>query len=485
MNLRWMAVLMLVVLPWSAAGADTPRLVVIPDATSLELGEPLRVVLRAEHSAGDLYALSLAELEADFEARWEQRSRSPRRADRVWPRQEMTLRLYPRRTGRLELPALRLMDASSEALAIQVRAPQRLGLRLEAGLDAGQSYLRQPVLLWLEIVTNHDQFEARLPNISTREAHVQALGRSREQDPDGQYRLRYHWLVTPLYPGPMKLALPWLEIHDFQRQGVALRLPTPALDLMVRELPGYVPVDLPLAPVSARQQLSADATDRHEPLLWVLEVQGRDVSTRWLQRLLERSLSDIPGLRFHTPSIRQVERRDLPLGDRLFRVELPVTPLTGGEHVLPSLRLPYFDASTGRLAVTQLQGAGIRVRDPLRAGLGWVSTLLGGVLLGSLLLIPLLLVLRVLHARRALHRRLRQAHDAPALARALLAVEGSPPTLGQWLHYQRAGPALGAVVGELEAVCYGPPEVVDIQRLRARLREALTGHRLRLLTRSR
>lgn len=191
----WGAVLCLVCVTAQAQG---PRLLVIPDRTQMELGEPLQVILRAEESAGDLYALSLSPLEADFRARWERRSRSERGDDRVWSRQEMVLRLYPRRAGTLELPALRLPDAASEATAIRVHPPDSLGFEAHAGVDTSTPYVREPVLLWLEIDTDHNQFEAKIPEIDSGEAHIQTLGRERTRTSAGRYRWRYHWLVTPL-----------------------------------------------------------------------------------------------------------------------------------------------------------------------------------------------------------------------------------------------------------------------------------------------
>ncbi|HSP00621.1 MAG TPA: BatD family protein [Thioalkalivibrio sp.] len=466
---------------WSGAVlAQSPRLEVIPDSRSLELGEPLGVTLRAQHSAGDLFALSLQELAADFQVRWEQRSRGRRGVDRVWARQEMRLRLYPRRTGTLTLPALYLRDAGSAPVTIQVREPERLGLGMGAGVDTPSPYLREPVLLWLEIETDHDQFEVRAPDLRFREAHVEALGRTRERSGDGRYRLRYQWLITPLYSGDLELVLPWLEIHDYQRQGIPLRYPAPTVQMAVREAPGYLPVDLPLAPVTVRQWLVGDGPrTRGEPLRWVLEVQGRDVSPRALRRLLDRGLANSPGLRLHAPVIRREEVGGLPAGERLLRVEVPVTPLSAGEQVLPGLRVPYFDTATGRLAVKELPGLRYTVQDPVGEVLKGLLTGLLALLLAALVLLPVLVGVRRLRARRRLFAALAEARDGATLARALLSVEGSPPTLGQWLAVQRAGPGLRVAVQTLEAARYGGA-ASDIGALRARLLTALGGHRLRL-----
>ncbi len=64
---RWLWVCLAALLLWAPAGADTPRLQVLPETTRLELGEPLILRLRAEHSAGDLFALDLSALDRDFD----------------------------------------------------------------------------------------------------------------------------------------------------------------------------------------------------------------------------------------------------------------------------------------------------------------------------------------------------------------------------------------------------------------------------------
>jgi len=460
--------------------AQSPRLEVIPDSRTTELGEPLGVTLRAAHSAGDLFALDLSALDRDFDWRWEQRSRGRRGAAQVRARQEIRLRLYPRRTGTLTLPALYLRDAGSEPLAIQVRAAERLGLALRAGLERQTSFLREPVLAWLEIDTDHDQFELREPpRIQSRAVHVEALGRSRERSADGRYRLRYQWLLTPLYPGELALPLDWLALHDFQRQGVQLRYPAPVLRAQVQELPGYLPVDLPLAPVAVRQWLGDGPRTRGEPLRWVLEVQGRDVSARALGRLLERELAHSPGLRLHAPVIRREGGAGLPAGERLLQVEVPVTPLSAGEQVLPGLRVPWFDTVTGRLAVAELPGLRFKVRDPVGEVLKGFLTGLLALFLVALMLLSVLAGVRRLRERRRLFAALAGARDGASLTWALLSVEGSPPTLGQWLAVQRAGPDLRVAVQALEAARYGGA-ASDIGALRARLLTTLGAHRLRL-----
>ncbi|ACL71157.1 hypothetical protein Tgr7_0053 [Thioalkalivibrio sulfidiphilus HL-EbGr7] len=480
---RWLWVCLAALLLWAPAGADTPRLQVLPETTRLELGEPLILRLRAEHSAGDLFALDLSALDRDFDWRWEQRSRGSRGPDRVWARQELQLRLYARRSGELALPALALLDARSPPLTVQVQAPRRLGLALRAGLEHDMPFLREPVLAWLEIDTDHDQFELREPpRILSRAVHVEALGRSRERLADGRYRLRYQWLLTPLYPGELALPLDWLAVHDFQRQGVQLRYLAPGLRAQVRELPAYLPVDLPLAPIRASQRLEGGDPQgaeplRGEPLLWVLDVRGRGLSPRALERWLARELTAPEGLRLHAPVIRQLDGPDLSPGERLLRVEVPVTPRAGGDHALPGLRLPWFDTGTGRLAVTELPALALTVRDPLRVLL-WRSALaLLGLALSLLMLWGLLAWLCRLRVRRALRAGIRQAADAPAMAAALRAVPGSPAALGRWLRTQRAGPALTRAVRALEVACYGQAGA-DREALRKDLLAALRGHRL-------
>ncbi|OOG23367.1 hypothetical protein B1C78_11505 [Thioalkalivibrio denitrificans] len=482
---RTWLLLVLLALPLSAPGAG-PRLLVIPETTTLELGEPLRLTLHAEASEGNLFGLSLASLEPDFRVRWTQRSRGVRGPDRVWQRQEMRLELYARRPGTFELPPLRLMDAVSEPLTVHVDPPHSLGLALHATTDNAQPYVREPVVLRLDVETDHNQFELHIPGPMSREAHIEFLRRERhEESQDGRYRLRHYWLIIPLYEGPLELELPWLEMHDFRRQGVPLRLPAETVHLDVRAVPGYLPVDVALAPVAVRQSISPGSHAKGEPALWTLELQGRDLSLRRVRRLVERVTDGTDGaLRFHAPAIERLTPRDVPPGEAVLRVEIPFTPRSTGDLRVPDLRIPWFDTTSGRLTAAEAPGGLVQVYDPLRRVLLQATAAFVALLAAGLLVIALGAVIRRFRVRRILHRRVAEAGSARALARALLTLEASPPTLRGWLDAQGADARLTDAVTHLERACYGS-QPGDVAALRAELRTALTRHRLRFPARRR
>ncbi|QKT03076.1 BatD family protein [Ectothiorhodospiraceae bacterium 2226] len=477
----WLAVLVMLSGPMAGTAAAEPHFLVQPHTTELELGEPLRVRLRAEGSAHDLYQMDLGAWEADFRVEWLESARYRReRNGQPWLIQRAQLRLYPRRVGRLSLPALRMGRLSSEPVTITVSPPDTVALSIRRGADNAHPYVREPVLVWLDVEAPHGDFQTRVSALTVPEAHVAALGSERLRGADGRYRERHQWLVTPLEAGELSLALPWVEARSFRRYGAALQLPTEPLRLAVRPAPSYLPVQVPLAPVTVHQRVSEGPWWRGEPYLWSLELRGRDLSQDHVQRLLAAALGTSADIRYFSP---RIDART-PLGGRVdetvLHVEVPFVAPRAGALSLPGLRMPYFDPATGRLTAAELPPLALTVGDPRRQAASRVVLGVGLVLVLALLAAGLARWMAGRRVRRRLLRAVAVAPSAGALRAALLAAAPAP-TLRAWLAAQRAGPALQAAVLRVERACYGADEPGPAAggAVGAALAEALRRHRLR------
>lgn len=459
--------LTLALLPFTAVAA--PQLSLIVNKTETQLGKPLRAELVAVDSGQALAALDLQPLRENFGVVTEESASNL--SDSRWPGQSvqvLRLLLYPRQTGELRLPVLRLGETHSEAQNILVSDGSISGapIGVVTHLSTNSPWERQRVVLQLE-VTTPDLFsalEAAAP-LQAPDFDVEPLPREREQRGAGAEKravLRLGWVLSPRTAGSHNIDLPAIRYNLSGRAERIYYFPTARLH--VRPLPPYVPPTLPVGKVSVTSSLSSNDVLYPDTLTyWTVTVDGETVTPRGLPPIL-RQLESGDRLRFLAIDSQRTWQAETRRSQVVHHI--PFKPLASGRLALPELHLQYFDPDTGRL---------VRINHtPPRP---WVLSLTWRVVIGAVLalLASGLLVLLFRVVRRALqhHRErnaalaaIRRAKDARQLRQALESVahaEGFPPNLSlrewaaHWRARHRANPDFDHLVSRLSRACYGNP----------------------------
>jgi len=455
------------------AAALTARL----DRSTVALGEPLSLSVQA--GGLDLDALDLAPLDADFEVFARTRSRG---ADS----ETLVLTLYPRSAGSLSIPPLQLDTRRTPALPLRVTdgseaVPrvtanwelQPAAARLNQGrLLAAPLQVNQPVRLSLAICDD-GSLQWRRPALPTHAGRVvRVLGEDEgrgERAGEACTLRRFHWALLATQGGAASLSVPMLDASRF---GQRLRFPAPSLNFEATALPAWLPAHVPpVAPVVQADALPA-RWPLQRPLSWRWVVEG-GYSADGLKALLDLQLRASPALGVYPPLIEAIAPDDLNSPLSRYAVTLFLQPRASGEITLPTLNLPWYDATRGQLAGTALAGQKLTVFDPRWQRAGWVAGGVAALLLLAALAWQIHRMARWRLARRRGLRAIRQARDIADLAQALrqFSLTGQPPapSLGEWqrrLAQQATGCEVADAVRQLERQLFGQaaPAPVELQQ---------------------
>lgn len=426
------------------------------DRNHIALGESLQLRLRRVLKPGQsaLDSVDLAPLQRDFEV-------LERTLGRDGAQETLTLTLYPRRSGRFDLPTL---GQPGRALRVTVSEGSEHVSRVQwrLSVDPPEPLLRQSATFTLEACDDGSLLWKRpvLPPVEgllLRPLNETEIITTR----DGQRCTahRWHWALLPTASGSHTLPLPVLEAGKF---GTRLRFAPPALDLRVPPLPAWLPPEAAVGlPEFSAEPLPAQAAIA-QPLAWRLHVTG-GYSAAALQRLLAvqlRTADPRLDLERYAPGIEALPGVSAA---PQYRVTLYLVPRERAVLELPQLQLPWYDPASGLLQQQGLPAVHIEGVDPLRQRLLRGGTAIAAALATLALGWSLWPGLAWRLWRRQVLRRVQRAPDAAALCAALLAFgprrSAAPAaTLREW--QQRMAPhgdaqALAALVQALEQARFG------------------------------
>lgn len=456
------------------------------DQASTELGLPLRADLYAvdaERKIGDVdwdslrddFAVSLLDSGEDI-------------SDPRWPArrvQHVRARLYPRRTGTLNIAAIQLGDMTTSPRTVQVLPGSTVDGRIDVDVQVSshQVWQRQQLLVSMTISTP-DKFaslQTDPPGHDAAEIHV--LPPTRVFNPDGGSTLRIGWSIFPLQSGAQTLFLPAV---DYRLGGKVMRkYYLPPISIEVKPLPVYLSPTMPVGRVSIESLLDPGVLMQPGNLgYWHIRLTGEQVAPGWMPPVLRqvKAADDIQFL----PSSTE---RDIAYSDNGIEAHvthsLPFKLTANGATELPALEIQYFDPDSARLITVR------SIAQPLWAiNLAWRALLLVlvSVLVGWLG--------RHLHrmwrrwrqrrqCRRLALRQLAASHSAREICASLrllgiaLGWHGNLSMQAWRQHWQakyRPDDELPALLAELSELGFARDTELRLDRLRSRLVEYLHRH---------
>lgn len=452
--------------PAMGFGAEPPLRLVV--ATSgVEYGKSINVDVFARGMKPDLNTLDLSVLDRDFTVE----TRDSVERDTEAGRQHWRIHLYPRRPDELWIPSLIFHGVKADPVRITVRpAVGKDDVPIQVSSEVGNTavWINQAVRVVMEI--DSDSRYASLETGTAQQDGLEFVSLPHTRTTrmtDGKQRTlhRIGWVLYPQTPGTLTLQLPPVK---YQRDGVIThRFYPPKIELHVRPLPAFVPPTMPIGRMTLDVALPGRFfLVRRELEFLTLRVTSEGPPDQRPSAVLRQLKSDRT-VTFYPPRDRvdDGEPDTNNVNERTFQV--PFAPKTMGLISLPSVRLQYFDPSTGMIETyTQPLGRVLSVSQ-------WVVyTGLAGL---ALVLYRLMNSLyrwaghkyRVYRAyQKALHR-LRQANTPQELKAGLMEIAGGECwptnlTLAVWLErWQGRHPRLSFVsesVLRLQDWLYGPTE---------------------------
>lgn len=461
-----------------------PQLLFVYDKTEIQLGHYINAELYGIDLKSKLADIDLRNLNENFGVTIEETSGGME--DDRWPNQSVQmsqLKLYPRTTGNLTVPALSIDNAHNKQQTILVVPgikKSRTGttnISQKINISSIQPWERQQVIIEVE-VTAADTFSSlRSEKLNVPGFEIFPIPPSAEKVIRNEIShsvMRIGWVLLPLSSGAYNIEIPPIQ---YRRSGQTKRTYYfPKQNINVKTLPPYIPPTMPVGKINITTRLKSD-TLFYPGILryWDITLTGNGVSPGWIPPVLRqiKSNSDIQILPVHTERTPKVTRDGLQ-GQVIHNI--PFKPVSSGRLSLPSLRIQYFDPASAKI---------ITITHPAQFSL--VLNLGLRIVIGIFISLLLFWLGKYIYGKICFFRQRRQRRQTAVsaieeastflelrMALNLLANAESWPAnmaLHQYVLHEfnnfKAGDHFHELLGQLSRACYGKKANADFKKLRS------------------
>jgi hypothetical protein len=279
---------------------------------------------------------------------------------------EITVELFPKRSGRLTIPAFAVDGLRTQPIALQVLplpADARPEVFARSGVAKRTLHVGEQTLLYLDLYYRTNLKQAEFGGSLETEPlqiEVHALpNQDRSEKVDGlDYKVtRSAWAVSPQSSAPVTLHLPALWIET--QAGKQWRLPAQEQRITVQALRA----DLAPGTLAARPQLTQSTfgpatAGRIVP--WQITVQAA-VGLNTLPEQLPLAPTTNEFKIYFDPPERRLETQAGGGVDSIAVYKGYLMPLAAGTFTVPTIEIPYFDAQHSAVEHITLPGQTLQV----------------------------------------------------------------------------------------------------------------------------
>ena len=481
--LTFTVTLLLMLLPTAEA---KQKLVLELDKTEVQLGHHFEALLYGIDLENKLIDIDLGDLNNSFGVNVVETT--DKSDDLRWPGQVvqiMTMKLFPRKTGKVEVPELMFEGLKSNAINVSV-IPGRnklddreVNIITDYKISSLEPWGREQIIIEVKIKTTdkyaHIQFDAlNIPGFEVYSFHEK---NKKISDNGIDYNLmKVRWILFPLISGQHIIDIPAIEYHKYGKKLRTYYFPKKSISVV--PLPTYIPPTMPVGKVSISSSLPKNVFLYPDSMYyWDIHITGFGLSPNWAPPLLSQIKSTEKLHFFPKSSSTDINSTKNGLHAQI-KHRIPFKPLANGTLNLPSLRVQYFDTDSGKI-----MEATHHSNSRLALSFAWRSVFVGLALLFILMMAKhLYRVISVMLNRRRLRKialvEIEKSTSYADLRNALHSLsraEGFPENLS----ISKWGLLWGASFGKKDAVadfskmlsqaCYGKKAPVEFSLLRNQL----------------
>lgn len=310
---------------------------------------------------------------------------------RSLPVTRWVVRLHPLRTGYVVIPPLELAGERSEPVTLHVLtqaqaeeiSPDDVApIFIDSELDTHTPYVQAQVLLTLRIYHSVSLYDdSTLSGLEIPDARVESLGAPKTYEREingivhGVIEVRY--AIYPQHSGVLDIPSQLFSATAVQPRASAsqpgghnarfIQLRTPSQQLQVKTIPESYPTGVPWLParqVRLSQNWQPDPSgelNRGEPLTRTLSIQADGLTAMQLPELNTLS-SDQDELRQYSDQ-PQLENQLSSTGVLGLRQESSaVVARHAGRHLVPAIRVQWWNTTTDTLEVSELDAVTLNIR---------------------------------------------------------------------------------------------------------------------------
>jgi len=355
--IQYITSLLLILISYSAQAV--PQLKMYTDKVETELGRPLRLELIGIDLKEQLTEINIKPLNKHFGVVTDYAIADA--SDSRWPNKSVQivhLKLYPRITGKLTIPALKINNIQSNT--IEITSHKGKTSVPKVSFSSASPYIRQQNIVTVN-VTSADSTSrlsiAKDDAIISFEAQPLAFKRTKQKD--GRYLLQIGWALSALKSGTQQLQLPPIE---YSVSGVLRkRFFLPSSVIQVKPLPNYLPPTIPVGKISIQSHLKQRYFLSTDALYyWELSLKGQLNNPYQLPPVLRQIKNNNEMRYLAINSQRSVNATENSLTSRVSH-SIPFKPSSSGLISFPELHLQYFEPETGTIKTITHQADNIFV----------------------------------------------------------------------------------------------------------------------------
>jgi len=316
------------------------------EADNIVYGKTLEIQINADNISLPIQALRTKPLLRNFALEYIERDPGTLQHQSLW------LRLHPRRSGKLTIPALQLLDVLSEPVDIYVNPPEIDGqtLTLTAGVDKNKVWQRQQVILSLDVYSPKQFYSLEFDELKIRGFELLSIPEKKSRHVEANkttYHTQLGWVLMPLTADDYPISLP--GIRYLEGGWKLFEFHTPQLNLSVKRLPSYIGPDIVVGRLNYQLEGKLPFFLSSQDMHYIrYKVEGRGILREWLPRLDDQFVSH-DGLTFF-PAIDQTT---LALNfDGLSSQQDIIIPVQSSAFSwlqIPNIETQYFDPDKGKL----------------------------------------------------------------------------------------------------------------------------------------
>jgi len=337
----------------NAAYAMQSSFSVTLDTHQVEYGKSVELTLETTRTSPSLDKVSLNGLEKNFVV---ETGYSAGRDTNVGG-QHREVRLYPRHSGSLAIPALHFQELTSQPLTLQVSQAidhkTNTPIRIMNHIDSQDVWFKQAIKLTMEFETSApvivlESEPARIDTIQILQSPVD----HRPADNGSNNSLhRIGWILYPTRVGSHQLQLPAIR---YIRDGVTThRFYPPPLKLKVRPLPRYVPTTMPVGNVTLDMRLPDKWFVQAGKLQYLsVLLRGEGIRKQDLPSL-EQQFKSTDTIKYYPASTNDKVLLDFSGLTSIREYRIPFVTQTSNVIHPSALRIQYFDPDSGRIVTRQ------------------------------------------------------------------------------------------------------------------------------------
>lgn len=348
------------------------------DRSSISVDETLRLTVRI-NDTGTYKTPDLSHLANDFQVLGSsQSSRHSLVNGKSTSVTEWTFSLFPKRDGTLNIPSIKINDARTAPIRIQVvkNAPIPKGkldtVFIEASSSHTQAYIQQQIIFTLRIFQSIELSNLNISNFEVENATSKKIGQNSFYRTINGVRHRVHEINYALIPQkPGKLTIPaqvFTASKDnfrsrYQQSGSSLvRRNTDAISIDVKDIPSSFKNSTWLP---AQKLTLTESWSNESKTIRVGESVTRTITTQ-AEGLMGSQLppiefTSIPGLKLY-PDQSETSNSETPAGMSSQRIDsTALIPTKSGFITLPEISIKWWDINANTIKVARIPAKKIEI----------------------------------------------------------------------------------------------------------------------------